>query len=109
MSILHDVCKDRAGFGKALVKIFLQLGKVFPSISAADFLLLLFLLLQFEALAERLIDEEVESTSDPNTLFRGNSVASKVIDEFMKVEGHLYLHRTLQTCIDEVTKSHTLH
>ena len=40
--------------------------------------------------------------SDPNTLFRGNSVASKVIDEFMKVVGHSYLHRTLQPCIDEV-------
>ena len=40
--------------------------------------------------------------SDPNTLFRGNSVASKVIDEFMKEVGHSYLHRTLQPCIDEV-------
>ena len=40
--------------------------------------------------------------SDPNTLFRGNSVASKVIDEFMKVVGQTYLHRTLQPCIDEV-------
>ena len=40
--------------------------------------------------------------SDPNTLFRGNSVASKFIDEFMKVVGHSYLHRTLQPCIDEV-------
>ena len=41
--------------------------------------------------------------SDPNTLFRGNSVASKVIDEFMKVVGQTYLHRTLQPCIDEVS------
>ena len=57
---------------------------------------------QFEELAERLINEEVEATTDPNTIFRGNSVASKVIDEFMKVVGSTYLQRTLQTCIDEV-------
>ena len=41
---------------------------------------------------------------DSNTLFRGNSLASKVIDEFMKHVGKLYLQRTLQGCIDEVRK-----
>lgn len=39
---------------------------------------------------------------DTNTLFRGNSLASKVIDEFMKLVGKMYLQRTLQGCIDEV-------
>lgn len=83
MSILQEVCKDRSALGRSIVKIFLKLGK-------------------YEELAARLIQVEVESTSDPNTLFRGNSVASKVIDEFMKVIGHSYLHRTLQPCIDEI-------
>ncbi len=46
-------------------------------------------------------------SSDPNTLFRGNSVASKVIDEFMKETGQFYLHRTLQPCIDEVSAVYT--
>ena len=41
--------------------------------------------------------------SDPNTLFRGNSMASKVIDEFMKFAGCSYLQCTLQGCIDEVS------
>ena len=41
--------------------------------------------------------------SDPNTLFRGNSLASKFIDEFMRVVGYTYLLRTLQPCIDEVS------
>lgn len=41
-------------------------------------------------------------TSDPNTLFRGNSLVSKMVDEFMKLVGLSYLHRTLQCCIDEV-------
>ena len=40
--------------------------------------------------------------SDPNTLFRGNSLASKLIDESMKVVGQSYLQRTLQSCIDEI-------
>lgn len=40
--------------------------------------------------------------SDPNTLFRGNSLVSKLIDESMKVVGQSYLQRTLQSCIDEI-------
>ena len=40
--------------------------------------------------------------SDSNTLFRGNSLASKLIDESMKVVGQSYLQRTLQSCIDEI-------
>ena len=42
------------------------------------------------------------SHSDPNTLFRGNSLASKLIDESMKVIGQSYLQRTLQSCIDDI-------
>ena len=44
----------------------------------------------------------LHSYSDPNTLFRGNSLASKLIDESMKVVGRSYLQRTLQSCIDEI-------
>ena len=42
-------------------------------------------------------------SSDPNTLFRGNSLASKVIDEYMKLVGQSYLQETVQCCIDEVS------
>ncbi|XP_019859524.1 PREDICTED: ras GTPase-activating protein 3-like [Amphimedon queenslandica] len=83
LCILNEVSKDRSAMGLCIVNLFLQLNK-------------------FEELAHRLITVEVTSTSDPNTLFRGNSVASKVIDEFMKVVGQTYLHRTLQPCIDEI-------
>jgi len=57
---------------------------------------------QLEELAQRLIEHEVSTTSDPNTIFRGNSLASKVIDEFMKLVGQSYLQKTLGCCIDEV-------
>lgn len=79
-------------------------------------------LFQVEILIYTLIHNEVDATryvsctifflslvtlsfpiySDPNTLFRGNSLASKVIDEFMKLVGCSYLQCTLQACIDEV-------
>lgn len=81
--ILSVVHKERASLGRSLVKIFLKLGKL-------------------EELLQRLIHYEVRVTSDPNTLFRGNSLASKVIDEFMKLMGQSYLQRTLQCCIDEI-------
>lgn len=41
-------------------------------------------------------------TSDPNTLFRGNTLVTKMVDEFMKLVGLSYLRQTLQCCIDEV-------
>ena len=41
-------------------------------------------------------------TTDPNTLFRGNSIATKMVDESMKLVGLTYLRRTLQCCVDEV-------
>ena len=41
-------------------------------------------------------------SSDSNTLFRGNSLVTKAIDEFMKLAGMQYLHDTLKCLIDEV-------
>lgn len=40
---------------------------------------------------------------DPNTIFRGNSLASKCIDETMKLAGMHYLHVTLKPAIEEVS------
>ena len=60
---------------------------------------------QLEQLLQRLIEHEVAVTADPNTLFRGNTLVTKMVDEFMKLIGLPYLHRTLQGCIDEVSTS----
>ncbi|XP_036370669.1 rasGAP-activating-like protein 1 isoform X3 [Octopus sinensis] len=46
--------------------------------------------------------EEVKNTSDPNTLFRGNSLATKSMDHFMKVVGLHYLQETMGHVIDQV-------
>lgn len=42
------------------------------------------------------------SSRDPNTIFRGNSLTSKCIDETMKLAGMHYLHVTLKPTIEEV-------
>ena len=43
------------------------------------------------------------SCRDPNTIFRGNSLTSKCIDETMKLAGMHYLHMTLKPAIEEVS------
>lgn len=44
------------------------------------------------------------SSRDPNTIFRGNSLTSKCIDETMKLAGMHYLHVTLKPTIEEVRR-----
>ncbi|GAB1293008.1 Ras GTPase-activating protein 3 [Apodemus speciosus] len=41
---------------------------------------------------------------DPNTIFRGNSLTSKCIDETMKLAGMHYLHVTLKPTIEEAVR-----
>uniref|UniRef100_A0AAZ3SUB6 RAS p21 protein activator 3 n=1 Tax=Oncorhynchus tshawytscha TaxID=74940 RepID=A0AAZ3SUB6_ONCTS len=43
---------------------------------------------------------------DPNTIFRGNSLTSKCIDETMKLAGNHYLQVTLRSMIDEICTDH---
>ncbi|XP_008687131.2 rasGAP-activating-like protein 1 isoform X3 [Ursus maritimus] len=45
---------------------------------------------------------EVTRTTDPNTLFRSNSLASKAMEQFMKLVGMPYLHEVLKPVINRV-------
>ncbi|XP_037672673.1 rasGAP-activating-like protein 1 isoform X3 [Choloepus didactylus] len=45
---------------------------------------------------------EVARTTDPNTLFRSNSLASKSMEQFMKLVGMRYLHEVLRPSINRV-------
>ncbi|XP_076453641.1 ras GTPase-activating protein 3-like [Babylonia areolata] len=49
-----------------------------------------------------LADREMSVTTDPNTLLRGNSLLSKMVDELMKLVGLPYLHDTLKGFVDSV-------
>ena len=44
--------------------------------------------------------------SESTTLFRGNSLVSKIVDEMMKLVGKAYLQETLRPIITEVTAYH---
>eukprot|EP00049_Salpingoeca_infusionum_P016356 m.333656 g.333656 ORF g.333656 m.333656 type:complete len:778 (+) comp16064_c1_seq6:195-2528(+) len=46
--------------------------------------------------------EEIQKADDVATLFRGNSLATKCMDQFMKIVGLPYLHKTLKPVIDDI-------
>ncbi|GFO17599.1 ras GTPase-activating protein 3 [Plakobranchus ocellatus] len=81
--ILGEVVSNREDAAKPLVKLFLHHGRLVPLIHA-------------------LADWEMSNTIDPNTLFRGNSLLTKMVDELMKLMGIPYLQDTLQAFIDQV-------
>ncbi|XP_072034910.1 rasGAP-activating-like protein 1 isoform X2 [Amphiura filiformis] len=84
LSILEEVMVlDRQEIAITLVKIFLGQGMMLPFLDAV-------------------IQQELKYTSDVNTLFRGNSLATKSFDQFMKVVGMPYLHETLKPVVDQI-------
>uniref|UniRef100_A0A8C7Z2P8 RAS p21 protein activator 3 n=1 Tax=Oryzias sinensis TaxID=183150 RepID=A0A8C7Z2P8_9TELE len=85
--ILGEVCREKQEAAIPLVRLFLHYGKVVPFISA-------------------IAHAEVNRTQDPNTIFRGNSLTSKCIDETMKLAGMHYLQVTLKPIVDEICTEH---
>lgn len=49
-----------------------------------------------------LADHEISKLTDPTTIFRGNTLVSKMMDEAMKLSGTQYLHATLRPIVDEI-------
>ncbi|XP_036400983.1 ras GTPase-activating protein 3-like isoform X2 [Megalops cyprinoides] len=85
--ILGEVCREKQEAAVPLVRLFLHSGKIVPFISA-------------------IAHAEINRTQDPNTIFRGNSLTSKCIDETMKLAGMHYLQVTLKPIIDEICADH---
>uniref|UniRef100_A0A4W3JKS8 Ras GTPase-activating protein 2 n=1 Tax=Callorhinchus milii TaxID=7868 RepID=A0A4W3JKS8_CALMI len=85
--VLGEVCREKQEAAMPLVRLFLHCGKIVPFISA-------------------IANAEVNRTLDPNTIFRGNSLTSKCIDETMKLAGMHYLQVTLKPIIDEICEVH---
>ncbi|ETE71570.1 Ras GTPase-activating protein 3, partial [Ophiophagus hannah] len=84
---LGEVCREKQEAAIPLVRLFLHYGKIVPFISA-------------------IANAEIKRTQDPNTIFRGNSLTSKCIDETMKLAGKHYLQVTLKPIIDEICQLH---
>uniref|UniRef100_A0A8C1A5Y5 RAS p21 protein activator 3 n=1 Tax=Cyprinus carpio carpio TaxID=630221 RepID=A0A8C1A5Y5_CYPCA len=85
--ILGEVCREKQEAAVPLVRLFLHYGKIVPFLSA-------------------IAHAEISRTQDPNTIFRGNSLTSKCIDETMKLAGMHYLRVTLKPIIDEICTDH---
>uniref|UniRef100_A0A8B9HKL1 RAS p21 protein activator 4 n=1 Tax=Astyanax mexicanus TaxID=7994 RepID=A0A8B9HKL1_ASTMX len=75
--------ENRQEVANNLVKLFLGQGLI------KEFLDVLFKL-------------ELEKTTEPNTIFRSNSLASKSMESFLKVAGMQYLHRLLGPIINRI-------
>lgn len=74
---------DRNSVAHALVRFYLAHGSVLP-------------------LLDILTLREINNTTVTSTLFRGNSLASKSVDQFMKIVALPYLHSTISPVIDAI-------
>nr|XP_033811940.1 rasGAP-activating-like protein 1 isoform X1 [Geotrypetes seraphini] len=85
LAMLEEVSsvENRQEVAMKLVKIFLGQGLAVPFLDYVNM-------------------REVTKTSDPNTLFRSNSLASKSMEQFMKVVGMPYLHGVLKPVIHRI-------
>uniref|UniRef100_A0A8B9LEL9 RAS protein activator like 1 n=1 Tax=Astyanax mexicanus TaxID=7994 RepID=A0A8B9LEL9_ASTMX len=85
LTLLEEVTTvdSRQDVAMMLVKIYLGQGLVVPFL-------------------DYLNTREVHHTTDPNTLFRSNSLASKAMEQFMKAVGMIYLHEVLKPIINRI-------
>nr|XP_004611247.1 unnamed protein product [Sorex araneus] len=85
LAVLEEVTSGdcRQDLATKLVKLFLGQGLAVPFL-------------------DYLTRREVARTTDPNTLFRSNSLASKSMEQFMKLVGMPYLHEVLKPTVTRV-------
>nr|XP_034345356.1 rasGAP-activating-like protein 1 isoform X3 [Arvicanthis niloticus] len=85
LAVLEELASGdcRQDLATKLVKLFLGRGLAGPFL-------------------DYLTKREVARTNDPNTLFRSNSLASKSMEQFMKLVGMRYLHEVLRPVISRV-------
>ncbi|XP_026988385.1 ras GTPase-activating protein 2 isoform X2 [Tachysurus fulvidraco] len=84
--ILGDVCRDRSEASLPLVRLLLHHNRLLPFLMATAAL-------------------ELENTQEANTIFRGNCMATRCIDDTMKMVGRNYLNITLKPVLDEICES----
>ncbi|KAM4658868.1 ras GTPase-activating protein 2 isoform 4-T4 [Amazona ochrocephala] len=80
--ILSEVCRDKYDAVLPLVRLLLHHHKLVPFVAAVAEL-------------------DLKDTQEANTVFRGNSLATRCVDEMMKIVGKHYLKVTLKPVIDE--------
>ncbi|XP_009444853.1 ras GTPase-activating protein 2 isoform X7 [Pan troglodytes] len=84
--ILSEICRDKNDAVLPLVRLLLHHDKLVPFATAVAEL-------------------DLKDTQDANTIFRGNSLATRCLDEMMKIVGGHYLKVTLKPILDEICDS----
>ncbi|XP_052008213.1 ras GTPase-activating protein 2-like [Xyrauchen texanus] len=86
--VLGDVCRETVGYEALLpvVRLLLHHNRLLPFLTAVAAL-------------------ELENTQEANTIFRGNSLATRCIDDMMKIVGRSYLSVTLKPVLNEIFES----
>ncbi|XP_069830036.1 ras GTPase-activating protein 2 isoform X2 [Dendropsophus ebraccatus] len=84
--ILGDICRDKNDAILPLVRLLLHHQKLVPFVMTIAQL-------------------DLNDTQEANTIFRGNSLATRCMDETMKIVGNHYLKVTLKNVIDEICES----
>ncbi|KAJ3102870.1 Ras GTPase-activating protein 1 [Phlyctochytrium planicorne] len=70
------VVTDREVLGKTVIRCLFGLGREVEGIKT-------------------LLESDIQTTDDPNIIFRGNSLATKALDQYMKIIAMPYLHATV--------------
>lgn len=79
--ILGEIISNKTEVSQPLVRIFTHSNCISPIIKA-------------------LADHEISKLTDATTIFRGNTLVSKMMDEAMRLSGLHYLHSTLRPIIE---------
>ncbi|XP_050068359.1 GTPase-activating protein isoform X2 [Anopheles maculipalpis] len=81
--ILGEISHNKTEVAQPLVRLFTHTNVIAPMIKA-------------------LADHEISKLTDPTTIFRGNTLVSKMMDEAMRLSGLHYLHATLRPIVEEI-------
>ncbi|KAL1256256.1 hypothetical protein QQF64_011801, partial [Cirrhinus molitorella] len=86
--VLGDICRESLGYEALLpvVRLLLHHNRLLPFLTSVAAL-------------------ELENTQEANTIFRGNSLATRCIDDMMKIVGKSYLTVTLKPVLNEIFES----
>ncbi|KAH8323938.1 hypothetical protein KR067_008828, partial [Drosophila pandora] len=83
VSILGELVSGKTEVAQPLVRLFTHTEHIAPIIKA-------------------LADHEISHLTDPTTIFRGNTLVSKMMDEAMRLSGLHYLHQTLRPVLSQI-------
>lgn len=81
--ILGEMVTNKMEVAQPLVRLFTSENLISPIIKA-------------------LADHEISKLTDPTTIFRGNTLVSKMMDEAMRLSGLHYLHSTLRPIVETI-------